>query len=152
MSLHKDLREFIECLNLNRVEYLIVGSLAVAWHGYSRYSSDVDFLVRPSTQNAKLVLKAIRQFGFGSLDIDMDDLISPAKVIQLGLEPNRIDLMTSLTSVTFDDAWPTRSPGYLEGIPLNFIGKAALLRNKESTNRSKDRVDVEELRKLPPRA
>jgi hypothetical protein len=74
MPLSKDLREFIECLNSNRVEYLIVGALAVSWHGYPRYSADVDFLVRPSRGNAELLLSAIQQFGFRSLDISIDDL------------------------------------------------------------------------------
>jgi hypothetical protein len=152
MSLSKDLREFIECLNSNRVEYLIVGALAVSWHGYPRYSADVDFLVRPSRGNAELLLTAIGQFGFGSLDISMDDLTTPGKVIQLGYEPNRIDLMTSVTGVSFDEAWQTRSFGDLDGIPVNFIGRTALLRNKESTGRAKDRIDAEELRKQDPLA
>ena len=152
MPLNKDLREFVECLNSNRVEYLVVGALAVSWHGYPRYSADVDFLVRPSRTNAELLLSAIRQFGFGGLDISMDDLTAPGKVIQLGYEPNRIDLMTSITGVTFDDAWETRSYGDLDGIPVHFIGRAALLRNKESTGRAKDRIDAEELRKQDPLA
>ena len=150
MSLSKDLREFIECLNSNRVEYPIVGALAVSWHGYPRYSADVDFLVRPSRGNAELLLKAIHQFGFGSLDMSVDDLNVPGKVIQLGHEPNRIDLMTSVTGVSFDEAWQTRSSGDLDGIPVNFIGRTALLRNKESTGRAKDRIDAEELRKQDP--
>ena len=150
MPLSKDLREFIECLNSNRVEYLVVGALAVSWHGYPRYSADVDFLVRPSRANAELLLSAIRQFGFGSLDISINDLTAPGKVIQLGYEPNRIDLMTSVTGVGFDEAWQTRASGDLDGVPVNFIGRAALLRNKESTGRAKDRIDAEELRKQDP--
>lgn len=147
MPLSKELREFVECLNSNGVEYLVVGALAVSWHGYPRYSADVDFLVRPSHANAERLLKAIRQFGFGSLDISTDDLEAPGKVIQLGHEPNRIDLMTSITGVPFDDAWQTRSSGHLDGISVNFIGRAALIRNKESTGRAKDRIDAGELRK-----
>jgi hypothetical protein len=147
MPLSKDLREFVECLNSNRVEYLVVGALAVSWHGYPRYSADVDFLVRPSSANAQRLLSAIRQFGFGSLDISMDDLTATGKVVQLGYEPNRIDLMTSVTGVSFDEAWQTRSSGDLDGVPVHFIGRAALLRNKESTGRAKDRIDAEELRK-----
>jgi hypothetical protein len=150
MPLSKDLREFVECLNSNGVEYLVVGALAVSWHGFPRYSADVDFLVRPSRANAERLLSALRQFGFGSLDISMDDLTASGKVIQLGYEPNRIDLMTSITGVAFDDAWETRSPGALDGIPVHFIGRAALLRNKESTGRAKDRIDAAELRKQDP--
>jgi hypothetical protein len=113
-------------------------------------SADVDFLVRPGRANAERLLSALHQFGFGSLDISIDDLTAAGKVIQLGYEPNRIDLMTSISGVTFDEAWETRSSGDLDGIPVHFIGRAALLRNKESTGRAKDRIDAEELRKQDP--
>src|SRR5260370_17521496 len=103
MPLSRDLREFIECLNSNEVEYLVVGALAVSWHGFPRYSADIDFLIRPSDANGARVLQALSQFGFGSLDISRSDLTLPGKVIQLGYEPNRIDLMTSVTAVTFSD-------------------------------------------------
>ncbi len=111
MPLSRDLREFIECLNSNEVEYLIVGALAVSWHGFPRYSADIDFLIRPSQANAVRVLRALSQFGFSSLDISASDLTFTGKVIQLGHEPNRIDLMTSVTGVSFDDAWDDRAPG-----------------------------------------
>jgi len=112
----------------------------------------VDFFIRASRGNAELVLKAIHPFGFGSLDISIEDLTTPGKVIKLGHEPNRMDLMTSVTGVSFDEAWQTRSSGDLDGIPVNFIGRTALLRNKESTGRAKDRIDAEELRKQDPLA
>ena len=147
MPLSKDLREFIECLNSNEVEYLIVGALAVSWHGFPRYSADIDFLIRPSPANAERVLRALAQFGFGGIGISAADLTVEGKVIQLGREPNRIDLMTSVTGVTFDDAWDDLSPGHLDGTPVNFIGRASLLRNKDATGRAKDRIDAEELRK-----
>jgi hypothetical protein len=87
MPLSKDLREFIECLNSNNVEYPIVGAPAVSWHGFPRYSADIDFLVRPTHANAELVMRAIHQFGFGSLGISGSDLTEPGIVIQSGLEP-----------------------------------------------------------------
>ena len=149
MPLSRDLREFIECLNSNEVEYLVVGALAVSWHGFPRYSADVDFLIRPSQANAVRVPRALYQFGFSSLDISAD-LTATGKVIQLGYEPNRIDLMTSVTGVSFDDAWDDRAPGDLDGLPVNFIGRLSLLRNKDATGRAKDRIDAEELRKQKP--
>ena len=88
MPLSRDLREFIECLNSNEVEYLIVGALAVSWHGFARYSADIDFLIRPSQANAARVLRALSQFGFGSLDLSASDLTFSGKVIQLGYEPS----------------------------------------------------------------
>jgi hypothetical protein len=147
MPLNRDLREFIECLNANSVEYLVVGALAVSWHGFPRYSGDVDFLIRPTEENARRALKAIAQFGMGSLDIRVEDLAVPGKVVQMGYEPNRIDVMSSITGVTFDEAWEGRSPGELDGIPVRFIGRDALLRNKDATGRSKDKIDALELRK-----
>lgn len=150
MPLSKDLREFVECLNSNGVEYLVVGALAVSWHGYSRYSADVDFFVRAVPSNAACILRAIQQFGFGSLGLTVDDFTAPARVIQLGHEPNRIDLMTSISGVSFEDAWQTRVQGELDGLVVHFIGRDALLRNKEASGRSKDRIDVEELRKQKP--
>ena len=88
MPLSRDLREFIECLNSNEAEYLVVGAFAVSWHGFPRYSGDIDFLVRPTPENAALVLRAIADFGMGSLGISVDDLAVPGKVVQLGFEPN----------------------------------------------------------------
>ena len=147
MPLSRDLREFIECLNSNKAEYLIVGAFAVSWHGFPRYSGDIDFLVRPTLENAALVLKAIAQFGLGSLPLSAEDFATPNRVVQLGYEPNRIDLMSSVTGVTFEEAWAERDIGELDGLPVNFIGRAALLRNKDATGRSKDKIDAAELRK-----
>lgn len=83
MPLHRDLREFIECLNSSKVEYLVVGALAVSWHGFPRYSADIGFWVRPTPANAGLVLRAIKDFGLGSLDISVEDFTAPGRVVQL---------------------------------------------------------------------
>ena len=147
MPLSRDLKEFVECLNSNKVEYLIVGALAVSWHGFPRYSGDIDFLVRPDLENSQRIRNALAQFGFGVLDIETSDLTSPGKVIQLGYEPNRIDLLTSITGVSFEEAWATRVAGDLDGLPVSFIGRDALLRNKDATGRSKDRIDADQLRR-----
>ena len=151
MPLSRDLREFIECLNSNEVEYLVVGALAVSWHGFPRYSADVDFLIRPSQANAVRVLRALSQFRIRQPRLRSEaDMPFSGKVIQLGYEPNRIDLMTSVTGVSFDDAWEDRAPGDLDGLPVNFMGRSSLLRNKDATGRAKDRIDAEELRKQKP--
>ncbi len=151
MPLHKDLREFIESLNSARVEYLVVGAFAVAWHGYPRFTADIDFLLRPTLDNADAVLAALRDFGFGSLDLTREDLSKPDQVVQLGVKPNRIDLITSISGVEFEDAWVHRVSGELDGIEVNFIGREELIRNKESTGRPKDIGDADELRKRNPK-
>ena len=147
MPLNKDLRELLALLNSNAVEYLVVGAFAVAFHGYSRYTADLDLLLRPTPENADRVLRALAQFGFGNLGIGSSDLQVPGRVIQLGVSPNRVDLLTSISGVSFEDAWESRAPAELEGVPVQFIGRAALLRNKESTGRARDLGDAEELRR-----
>jgi len=147
MPLNKDLREFVELLNANKVEYLVVGAFAVAYYGVPRYTADLDLLIRPAPENAERVLGTLSQFGFGNLEIGSGDLQDRDKVIQLGVSPNRIDLLTSLSGVSFEDAWSTRKQGELDGVAVYFIGRAALIRNKEHTGRARDLGDAEELRK-----
>jgi hypothetical protein len=150
MPLSKDLREFLALLNSNEVEYLVVGAFAVAYHGFPRFTADLDLLVRPSEANARRILAALDEFGFGSLRIEIVDLVSQGKVVQLGIKPNRIDLLTSISGIDYDEAWNTRVQGNLEGIATHFIGRDCLIRNKESTGRAKDAGDAEELRKRVP--
>jgi hypothetical protein len=147
MPLNKDLREFVELLNSNGVDYLVVGAFAVAFHGFPRYTADLDLLIRPTPDNAARTIKSLHEFGFASLGIQQGDLDSPYKVVQLGVKPNRIDLIMSVSGVTFEEAWESRVAGELDGVAAQFIGVFELLRNKESTGRAKDLGDAEELRK-----
>ena len=149
MPLNKDLREFLELLNSNGVEYLVVGAFAVAFHGFPRYTADLDLLIRPTAENADRIMHVLSQFGFGNLAIQATDFQSPGKVIQLGVKPNRIDLLTTISGVSFEEAWATRRAAEFEGIPTQFIGREALIRNKECTGRARDFGDAEELRKRP---
>jgi hypothetical protein len=143
--LHKDLREFIELLNSRSVEFVIVGGHAVAYHGYPRYTGDIDFFVRPTGANAAKLREVLEAFGFGGAAISMDDLTRPNSILQLGVPPNRIDILTSISGVTFDEAWATRVVDKLDGLDVNFIGRAALLKNKDASGRAKDRADLEQL-------
>ena len=151
MPLNKDLREFIELLNSNGVEYLVVGAFAVAWHGHPRFTGDIDFFIRPTRENAAAALATLRGFGFGSLDITLEDLSKPDQVIQLGVMPNRIDIITSVSGVDFASAWSGRVFGHIDGTAVQFIGREELLRNKESTGSPKDLGDAHELRKRRPK-
>ncbi len=96
------------------------------------------------------MLRAIKEFGPGSLDISVEDFTVPGRVVQLGVEPKRIDLLTAISGATFDEAWQTRSSGTLDGISVEFIGLGTLLRNKDATGRNKDRIDADELRNIDP--
>ena len=147
MQLNKDFREFIELLNSNGVEFLVVGAFAVAWHGHPRFTADIDFLIRASSANAEYMLNALTEFGFGSLEISIEDMNRPNQVVQLGVVPNRIDIITSIDGVEFEQAWRRRVAGEIDGISVSIIGLEDLLRNKEATGRLKDAGDAEELRK-----
>jgi len=128
------------------VEYLVVGGFAVAIHGYPRHTGDIDFWVKPSKENAEKVAKSLIEFGFGSLDIGIDDLTKKDSVIQLGYPPARIDIMTSVSGITFDECWKNKKEVEFEGEKINFISLHHLRINKKSTGRDKDNLD---LKKLP---
>jgi hypothetical protein len=145
MPLQKDLREFIEPLNSHHVEYLIIGGFALAFHGVPRFTGDIDILVRPSPENAALIEEVLRAFGFASLGLSAVDFLHPDRVVQLGHPPNRIDLLTSITGVTFEEAWAGCVAAELHGIPVRFIGREALIRNKKATGRMQDKADLEAL-------
>jgi len=100
-----DFREFIQLLNENNVEYIVVGGYAVAVHGFPRYTGDIDFWVKPTKPNAEKLEKVIIDFGFGSLDIEKEDFLKENYVIQLGYPPNRIDIMTGISGLSFDECW-----------------------------------------------
>ena len=150
MQLNKDLREFIELLNSSGVEYLVVGAFAVAWHGHPRFTADIDFLVGTTEANTLSMAGVLDAFGFRSLGIKPDDLSRPGQIIQLGVKPNRIDLITSITGVEFSQAWTRRVQGSIGGIPVFYISREDLIRNKEAAGRPKDLADAAALRERKP--
>ena len=145
MNLQKDLREFVELLNELDVHFLVVGAFAVAYHGYARYTADIDLLVENSEQNAERLLKAIKQFGFGSLGLTKEDFLQDDQVVQLGVAPNRLDLMTHISGVTFAEAWDSREFGDIGGLRVPFISRDMLKRNKAASGRAQDLADLEYL-------
>lgn len=145
MKLHSDLREFIGFLSSREVEYLVVGGHAVAFHGYPRVTGDIDFLLRSTPENADRMLRVLEDFGFGDLGLTATDFTAPGRVVQLGHPPNRIDLMTSISGLSFEEAWEGRVAGTLDGLPVWFLGKSALLRNKRASGRARDLADLEAL-------
>jgi hypothetical protein len=151
VSLQKDLREFIESLNSHEVEFVVVGAHAVAFHGFPRFTGDIDLLVRPTRDNAERVMAALKAFGFASPGLSATDFIRPDSVVQLGVPPNRIDLLTAITGVGFDEAWAGRSAGALGGLSVNFLGYDSLLKNKQATGRGKDAEDVASLKAIRAR-
>jgi hypothetical protein len=118
---------------------------ALAFHGSPRYTGDIDVFVRISAENSARLEAVLRQFGFASLGLSADDFSQPYQVVQLGYPPNRIDLNTSLSGVTFDEVWASREPGELDGLPVFFIGRRAYIKNKRASGRLKDLADLEAL-------
>ncbi len=145
MQLPEDWRAFIKSLNSNGVDYLVVGAVALAHHGLPRYTGDLDIWVRNSPENARRLESALTDFGFGGLGLKAADFQDSYRVIQLGVPPARIDLLTSLTAVDFDQAWRDRVETAFENVPVNFIGREALILNKRFTGRAKDKADLEAL-------
>jgi len=146
MKLQKDLREFLELLNSHKVEFVVVGGHAVAFHGYPRYTGDIDFFIRPELENARRIIKVMEAFGFDDISVKLEDFTSRDKIIQLGYPPNRIDLITSISGCDFNEVWDSRIESKLDGVPVSFIGKESLIKNKQASNRGKDLIDVEKLR------
>ena len=144
MKVHPDFDEFLSLLNENNVQYVIVGSFALAFHGQPRATGDIDICIRPVRKNAKALLKALYEFGFGELDISEEDLLS-GKIIQLGYPPVRIDLITTLDGLTTEEIWNTCVAGKFGEHDVFYIGRDAFIKNKLATGRHKDLADIEML-------
>ncbi len=145
MDLPKDLREFLESLNSKKVEYVIVGGYAQAFHGRPRFTGDIDVLVRPSRENGVRLKAALAQFGFGQLGLSEEDFLSEGQVVQLGVAPNRIDILTSITGCEFGEVWRTRVAAELAGVAVNMIAREEYIKNKRASGRAQDLADLEAL-------
>jgi hypothetical protein len=145
MRLSKDLREFLELLNSGGIEYVIVGAHSLAFHGRPRYTGDLDLLVQATPDNAAKLINLVNRFGFADSGLKETDFLQPEQVIQLGVAPNRIDLLTSITGVSSADAFATRISAELDEIPVFILAKEALIRNKRAVGRPQDLADLETL-------
>lgn len=147
LTLHKDFADFLKLLNERRVRYLIVGGYAVAFHGYPRYTGDLDVFVEASASNAALLIEVYAEFGFNPAAMKPEMFTFPENVIRIGHEPVRLEVLTSISGVTFAGAYSRRVEVVLEDLLVPFISLADLIKNKTSTGRGKDKVDVETLQK-----
>jgi predicted nucleotidyltransferase len=143
--LNQDFKEFIQSLNDNQVRYLVIGGYAVALHGYPRYTKDIDIWIEMSSENATRMLQALEQFGFASLDLQLQDFMTPDQVIQLGYPPSRIDLLTTPDGVDFATCYATKIEIDIDGVLVNFIDLDNLRINKKASGRLQDLADLENL-------
>lgn len=145
MILGPDFSEFVEFCEREGVRYLIVGGFAVGVHGHVRYTKDLDVWIEPTRENAVRLLDVMDQFGFGTLGLAVEDFLEPGNVIQLGYPPNRLDLLTQPSGVTFADCWEARIRVNLGSVMANVIGFDDLIANKRASGRLRDLADVEDL-------
>lgn len=145
MEIQSDFRDLLELFNKNKVEYVIVGGYALAFHGAPRYTGDLDIFVNASEDNASRILKALNEFGFGSVGLSPQDFIEPNNVIQLGYPPVRIDIVTSISGVSWEAAFQNRVTGRYGDIAVYYIGRKEFVTNKRTVGRKKDLADLEAL-------
>lgn len=145
MEAQKDFKELLELFNGHKIEYMIVGAYALAYHGAPRFTGDIDIFIKPSIENAQRILSALADFGFGSLNLTIEDFQNPDSVVQLGVPPVRIDIMTSITGVTWEKADQGKVKGLYGDIPVHFLGREQYIANKRAIGRKKDLADLESL-------
>lgn len=145
METQRDFEELLGSFNAHRVEYLIVGGYALAFHGAPRFTGDLDLLTRPTPANGARVLAALEAFGFASLGLTTADFSEPDRVVQLGVPPVRVDLVTSITGVTWEEASAGCVAGDYGKVRVNFLGRAQLVANKRAVGRRRDLADLEAL-------
>lgn len=139
----KDFRELLRLLNKHNVKYCIVGAYAVAFYAIPRYTKDMDILVEPSKENALKVLRALKDFGFVDIGLTADDFNKEGRIIQLGYEPVRIDIVTSIDGCSFNEVWENKVTGKYGDEDVYFIGLEELIKNKSVAKRKQDEIDLE---------
>ena len=145
MEIRSDFKELLELLNSHKVEFIVVGAYALAHHGAPRNTGDIDLWVRPESKNARRVLDALKVFGFQFPNLNVQDFETPNQVIQLGVPPGRVDLITSISGVSWDQADRGKVQGHCGAIPVNFLGRKEMVVNKRASGRKKDLADLEAL-------
>ena len=148
MELNRDFYEFFASLIEHDVRFLVIGGYAMAAHGHPRFTKDLDVWVWMEPTNSAAVVAALEAFGFGSLGLSADDFSRPDTVVQLGYPPERIDLLTTPSGVTFEDCWRERLTLTVGGLDIPVLGLRGLIENKLAAGRDQDLLDVAVLRRL----
>ena len=145
LDVQPDFRDLLALFNAHRVECVVVGAYALAFHGAPRFTGDMDILVRPGVRNGRRIIAALAGFGFASLELTAGDFEKVGMVVQLGVTPVRIDLVTSLTGVSWKEVAAGSKPGKYGDVWVRYLGKKEFIKNKRAIGRSKDLADIEAL-------
>lgn len=145
-KVEKDFEELLQLFNRHNVKYCIIGAFAVAFYSVARYTKDIDILVDLDRENAKKIIKALHDFGFGSLGLTEDDFCKSGSIIQLGVEPVRIDLINAISGCDSEAIWQHLQQGRYGGQDVYFIGRDDLIRNKQAAGRPQDLADLARLK------
>ena len=148
MKVEKDYEDILGLFKKHKVRYCIIGAFAVAYYARPRYTKDLDLLVSTDLQNGERIVRALNEFGFKSLDLKKEDFHEEAKIIQLGYEPVRIDILTSIEGCSFEEVWKKRRIGTYGKEKVYFIGLEELITNKRKSKRKQDKVDLEILLRI----
>lgn len=140
-----DFKDFLRLLSAHRVEYLLIGGYAVGYHGYPRATADMDLWIARTPANAGSLLAALREFGFPESSIPTDAFLEENKIIRMGVPPMRIEIITSISGVAFEDCYRERVNDTIDGVEVNIISLARLKENKRAAARLKDLADLEQL-------
>jgi hypothetical protein len=145
MEIYRDFQELLALFNVHGVEYVIVGGYALAMHGAPRSTGDIDLFINPAPANAERVVAALSAFGFASLGFKPEDFSRPGQIVQLGVSPVRIDILTEIDGVTWEQVDHGKVPSDYGGVPIRLIGRREFVANKRASGRLKDLADLEAL-------
>lgn len=143
----KDFKEFVQLLIENKADYLIVGGYAVGFHGYPRYTGDLDIWLNQTLPNSNKILQCVNAFGFSSVGLTVEDFMKKGSVIQLGYPPLRIDILSQIDGVNFEECFKNKVEVEIDELKVNFISYHDLIKNKKATGRHRDLDDLENLAK-----
>ena len=149
IQIPKDFQDLLKCLNKHKVDYLLVGGYAVGFHGYVRYTGDIDFWIARNNDNALRLVAALEEFGFGVGEVSAETFLEPGAVVRMGRIPLRIEFLTTISGVNFAECWPQRVSAQIDNIPVPVIGLEDLKANKKASGRPKDLIDFAKLGQIP---
>ena len=145
--LNQDYREMLSCLIEEKADFLIVGAYALAAHGNPRATGDIDIWVKNDPENGRKVIKALAKFGAPIANLSIENFVKTDTIIQIGVVPCRIDIITGIDGVRYAEAWENKIEVEVDGLKLFILSKADLLKNKIAANRDKDQSDIAWLKK-----